>query len=44
MPLRNAAQWLDETFECLMKQIIENMNIELSIYNDGSTASDCLFI
>jgi len=40
MPVRNAAQWLDETFQCLMEQITENMNIELSIYNDGSSASD----
>jgi glycosyltransferase involved in cell wall biosynthesis len=45
MPVRNAAKWLDETFESLMGQIIENINIELSIYNDGSSASDflCLF-
>ncbi len=40
MPVRNAAQWLDETLKCLMEQITENMNIELSIYNDGSSASD----
>jgi len=40
MTVRNAAQWLDETFRSLMEQIIENMNIELSIYNDGSSASD----
>jgi glycosyltransferase involved in cell wall biosynthesis len=40
MPVRNAAQWLDETFQSLMEQTIENMNIELSIYNDGSSASD----
>jgi hypothetical protein len=39
MTVRNAAQWLDETFRSLMEQIIENMNIELSIYNDGSSAS-----
>jgi glycosyltransferase involved in cell wall biosynthesis len=40
MSVRNAGQWLDETFESLMEQIIENIHIELSIYNDGSTASD----
>ncbi|CAF2003217.1 unnamed protein product [Rotaria magnacalcarata] len=37
MPVRNAAQWLNETFESLTNQIIENINIELSIYDDGSS-------
>ena len=41
MPVRNAALWLDETFGSLMKQIIDQkINVELSIYNDGSSASD----
>ena len=40
MPVRNAAQWLEETFGSLMEQSIENVNVELSIYNDGSSASD----
>jgi glycosyltransferase involved in cell wall biosynthesis len=40
MPVRNGAKWLDETFQSLMDQIFENMNVELSIYNDGSSASD----
>jgi hypothetical protein len=44
MPVRNAEQWLDETFQSLMEQIIENMNIELSIYNDGSSASDLFLL
>jgi glycosyltransferase involved in cell wall biosynthesis len=39
MPVRNAAQWLDETFRSLMEQSIENIHVELSIYNDGSSAS-----
>ena len=39
MTVRNAVQWLDETFQSLMEQIFESMNIELSIYNDGSSAS-----
>ena len=39
MPVRNAAQWLHETFESVWQQNIDNMNIELSIYNDGSSAS-----
>ena len=39
MPVRNAAHWLNETFESLMKQNIDNIRIELSIYNDGSRAS-----
>lgn len=43
MPVRNAEQWLDETFRSLMEQVIENINIELSIYNDGSSASGFLF-
>ena len=40
MPVRNGAQWLDETFRSLMEQSIENINVELSIYDDGSSASD----
>ena len=43
MPVRNAVQWLDETFQSLMEQIVENIQIELSIYNDGSTASVFIF-
>ena len=43
MPVRNAVQWLDETFQSLMQQIIENIQIELSIYNDGSAASVLIF-
>ena len=43
MPVRNAARWLDETFQSLMEQIFENIHIELSIYNDGSSASDFFF-
>jgi glycosyltransferase involved in cell wall biosynthesis len=43
MTVRNAAQWLDETFQSLVEQMFENINIELSIYNDGSSASDLLF-
>ncbi|CAF1215247.1 unnamed protein product [Adineta ricciae] len=39
MPVRNAVQWLDETFQSLMQQVVENILIELSIYNDGSAAS-----
>ena len=40
MPVRNAATWLDETFRSLMEQIIDQkIKIELSIYNDGSSAS-----
>ena len=39
MTVRNAVQWLDETFQSLMEQIFENITIELSIYNDGSSAS-----
>lgn len=43
MPMRNAAAWLDETFRSLMEQIIDQkINVELSIYNDGSSASDHL--
>lgn len=45
MPVRNAAQWLNETFESLMTQMmIENIHIELSIYNDGSSASSLYFL
>ncbi|CAF1299153.1 unnamed protein product [Adineta ricciae] len=40
MPVRNAVQWLDETFQSLMQQVVENILIELSIYNDGSAASE----
>lgn len=40
MTVRNGAQWLDDTFGSLMEQFIENINVELSIYNDGSSASD----
>ncbi len=43
MPVRNAAQWLDETFRSVMEQSIENIHVELSIYNDGSSASDFFF-
>jgi hypothetical protein len=44
MPVRNAAQWLDETFRSIMEQSIENIHVELSIYNDGSSASDFFFV
>lgn len=40
MPVRNAAQWINETFESLIQQMTENIHIELSVYNDGSSASD----
>ncbi|CAF1273728.1 unnamed protein product [Didymodactylos carnosus] len=36
MPIRNASQWLPDTFKSLIEQNFTE-TMELSLYNDGST-------
>lgn len=40
MPVRNGAQWFADTLQSLLEQQFENIQVELSIYDDGSSASD----
>jgi glycosyltransferase involved in cell wall biosynthesis len=40
MPVRNGARWFADTLQSVFEQQFENIHVELSIYNDGSSASD----
>lgn len=39
MPVRNAARYFDETLQSLVDQKLNDIHVEISIYNDGSSAS-----
>ena len=41
MPVRNAAPFLDETLQSLLdQQQMDEIRVQISIYNDGSSASE----
>lgn len=38
--MRNGARWIEQTLKTIFEQNLDDIRLELSIYNDGSTASD----